>query len=174
MKSDITAIILIFTVLGCFCLCSNPASPGDDQILFGIFLLNDPASGISEADDTPLEKLELHQTPWLSLDNIDKYDLNTHTIYVNDIWLTENDSLLLSKYSHGSPFVVVAGNERIYLGTFWWFWSSDLCKWPHFYSDPPGGITENRIRIFHSQISPVDVRLDPRIFRVLARHGKIY
>ena len=67
----------------------------------------------------------------------------------------------------GIPFVVVVATERIYLGSFWYGYSSMICQVPII--DAIGN--PHRINKCESVLVSEDKRIDPRIYRSLKGAG---
>jgi hypothetical protein len=70
-------------------------------------------------------------------------------------------------HTGGIPFVVVAGDERVYLGAFWYAYSSLMPQVP--YIDVL--LEPHRIWQTTSPLVTEDKRTDPRIYVVLKASG---
>lgn len=134
MKTYISfSIILLFI----FTSCSKDDNPLSSQINseFSIYLLKDQNITFQEAEESELNELVLNGAPWLNINDISMYDFSTHYIYLktNKDKLFEgmmNDNHIFTDFLI-KPFVLVAGNQRIYLGSFISSLSSVLCAGPH-------------------------------------------
>ena len=164
--------ILTLIVLCAFLLTSS----GDGQINtnpssseFAIYFLKDSLITAAQAEKLPLDSLVLTSDPLLSEHDITSYHWSTHIIDVQP----RIDSILnaMGKWwykSAGVPFVVTVGNQRIYLGTFWWSYSSSL---------PP--VTCIVVPTSHPKLSynsfcqQPDKRNDMRIHDALVKENKL-
>jgi hypothetical protein len=72
--------------------------------------------------DVDLNSLKLENQPWVKSNEIDLYDWSSHTFYLN----TEKEK---EKYS-GRHFIVVSGNERLFLGVFFPIYMSSFPQMP--------------------------------------------
>ena len=154
--------------------CDNAGVDQDEQEhkdVFSIYLLAEKIEG-GLPDD--LASLKLQEEPWLSVEDIDYYDFSTHYIY-----LKEDKTSLFGRGLQNqmySDFVVVADDERCYLGRFHPLFSSQMPMTP-IISDYPGFelSPEDVISItypFRAE-STEDLRNDPRILNALAQAGKL-
>ena len=143
---------------------TNP-SPSE----FAIYCLKDSLITTAQAEKLPLDSLVLTSDPLLSERDITSYHWSTHIIDVKP----RIDSILnaMGKWwykSAGVPFVVTVGNQRIYLGTFWWSYSSSL---------PPVTCivvpTSHPKLSYNSSCQQPDKRNDTRIHDVLVRENKL-
>ncbi|MFC1477378.1 hypothetical protein ACFL6L_02815 [candidate division KSB1 bacterium] len=100
--------------------CSDPASPGVFTEHFAIYLLSDPSITTSEAMQMSLSALPLRNEPWLSIDDIEKYQIPSHTIYLDSSFaaLFQDDTTALFRTDIEMPFVVIGCDARVYIGTF--------------------------------------------------------
>jgi hypothetical protein len=140
---------------------------------FAIYLLADSTLTAVEAAHEPLDALMLSQSPIISIDDIANYEWSDHVFSLKSGHeLKGLDKRRLSV--HGIPFVVVANNERIYLGAFWTSFSSYAPDFPHInlgfavFFAPISG----ELRIEKGWVaSEPDLRNDPRIYRALQSAG---
>ena len=117
------AVLLMLVILSCNQSESDDTSQGD----FAIFLLSDSTIAAAEAFSQPIDNLLLADSAIITVDDMQSYIWSTHTFSLTD----EKDSAFEEYYmshgsTHGVPFVVTVGDERIYFGTFWWAYSSSL------------------------------------------------
>ncbi|MBA7716710.1 hypothetical protein ES703_125786 [subsurface metagenome] len=113
--------------------------------------------------------LKLENEPWLTLKDIDYYDISTHYIYLKDKVFTLDVDV---KKSFVKPFVVVAGGERCYLGYFLssassWLPLGTYVSYPTFLADDIIAIKNNLLN------GEIDERNDPRIKEALTKAGKL-
>jgi hypothetical protein len=93
----------------------------NSQSDINIFLVKEGQLLIHDSD-VDLNSLELESTPWVKSTEIDLYDWSSHTFYLN----TEKEK---AKYS-GRHFVVVSGDERLFIGVFFPMEMSSLPQIP--------------------------------------------
>ncbi|HSO85311.1 MAG TPA: hypothetical protein VLQ91_02080 [Draconibacterium sp.] len=86
-----------------------------------IYLVKEGQITIHESD-VDLNSLELERNPWLKNNEIEFYDWSSHTFYLN----TEKEK---KKYS-GRHFVVVSGDERLFIGVFFPMYMSSFPQMP--------------------------------------------
>jgi hypothetical protein len=135
---------------------------------FEIFKLADSTITTKQAQHILLDSLVLSQFPFLTEDDLVAYYWASHTFTTHpDIDTLFSRMRWLPGKSAGVPFVVVAGNSRIYQGAFWWPYSSSL---------PPGayimiGFPPPYAIQFESFSSLPDLRDDRRIYDVLKESG---
>ena len=150
-------------------------APGVD-----IYLLADASIELPEALKVPLVRLDLQEKPWIPFDAVKYYDWSSHVMMLTSPPKWGKVAL------RGTPFVVVAGGERCYLGALWTMESSFapessvvlIQKFDGAFFHP------NALRLSLHKIfrhgaeadspSPFkDPRLDPRIRRALEKSGKL-
>ncbi|KAA3657298.1 MAG: hypothetical protein DWQ10_13635 [Calditrichaeota bacterium] len=114
----INCLATIFIAL-LFLHCSNPSSPNEhDQ--FAIYLLANESLSTRDIEEESLAKLKLKDRPSISFNDINGYELKNHKVYLNKnfSYYFGGDSLTIFSHIFGKPFVLVANETRIYLGSF--------------------------------------------------------
>jgi hypothetical protein len=150
---------------GCDDLGEESTDPGN----WALYRLSDPGLTSHQVQNNPLRSLMLAPVPFISVSDIRVYHWETHEIEFTPAVDSVLDSLRFSRWgsTSGRPFVVVVGNTRIYLGTFWWAYSSSmpLCPYIETLSPTPRSI----------QLPPMhqgeDPRADRRIYLSLKKAG---
>jgi hypothetical protein len=105
--------------------CSHSTSVTDGT--FAIYLLQDSTVTARDAFSQPIESLTLTPSPFLSIYDLKSYFWSTHALELKDQPRAMFEQFQLSHGStRGVPFVVTVGPTRIYLGTFWWAYSSSM------------------------------------------------
>ncbi len=104
--------------------CDTGTSPFEASFL-AFYRLEDPNIAASQIWDKPLADLSLAHEPFLTQREIRSYRWQTHEFEVAPV----AESLLVSFKKRpgpvgGIPFAVTVGNDRIYLGAFWYPYSS--------------------------------------------------
>jgi hypothetical protein len=134
---------------------------------FEIYLLKDPLVTTVQAIQLPLDSLALASKPFLSARDIKVYHWSTHEFDLQGRGDSVFQKMSVDRYtSAGVPFVIVVGKQRIYLGAFWWPFSSTI---------PP--VTYITMSTPHPCLSPCpicrrpDLRSDQRIHDALYDAG---
>jgi hypothetical protein len=124
---------------------------------------------VADAAKLGLDSLSLAEPAFLTSDGITAYSWAHHAFRVTPEALLRLKALEQRPYmSQGRPFVMVAGGERIYLGAFWYAYSSLAPTVPHIQVAP---LSLNIARAWAIPESTADVREDPRIYRLLKAAG---
>jgi len=169
-KRSVKRIILLTSLLLLLVIsCEiNEDSAGN----FSIYMLKDDGLSYLDIKDVDIDDLELKDDPWISSDDIKFYDFSTHNIYLNKSKsrffdeLADSSQFYMFNFS-SKPFVVNAGNQRIYIGSFFSAVSSmSIGKMPT--------ISDGMIFYYPDDIIPIefgseqdDPRRDPRIRNAL-------
>jgi len=135
---------------------------------FAIYGLADSTITAGQAWYLMLDSITLSQSPILTGEDLVAYYWSTHsfTAHPNIDTLFSQMRRLPGK-SGGVPFVVVAENSRIYLGAFWWAYSSSLPQGAYIMISSPSPYTIQ----FDSFSSLPDLRSDQRIYYGLKSTG---
>ncbi len=116
---------ILFLSIVLLSACKQSTSVETTDGLFSIYKLKDSTITAHAAFAMPLENLVLADAPFLSASDLKTYTWSTHSFE-----LTAETSAKWEEFgrNHGKtsgvPFVVTVGKERIYIGTFWWSYSS--------------------------------------------------
>ena len=86
-----------------------------------IYIVKEGQLNVYDAD-VDLNSLKLETQPWVKNSEIELYDWSSHTFFLN----TEKEK---EKYS-GRHFVVVSGNERLFIGVFFPMLMSSIPQMP--------------------------------------------
>jgi hypothetical protein len=117
--------------------CVTDRHPSSDVGRFAIYLLADPEVDAAEASALPIDRLELSEEAILSIDDIVWYDWRNHSFSVGDEALGRLEELgHLRGTTQGVPFVATVGGDRVYLGAFWYGFSSLAPLLPHIVVAP--------------------------------------
>lgn len=150
--------------------CADSTSPGLIRG-FAIYTLEDTTLSAAAVWNEPLESLVLASRPFLTEKDLTSYFWRTHEFTVT---ASVDSQLAVMKWAHGHtggiPFVVVADDERVYLGAFWYAYSSLMPQVP--YIDVL--LEPHRIWQTTSPLMTEDKRSDPRIYRVLKASGIVH
>ncbi len=111
----------LFILLFTSCLSDVENYRYNSQSDINIFLVKEGQLLIHDSD-VDLNSLELESTPWVKSTEIELYDWSSHTFYLN----TEKEK---AKYS-GRHFVVVSGDERLFIGVFFPMYMSSFPQMP--------------------------------------------
>lgn len=161
--------LLIFCLVGIGLLnaCSDSTSPGLFREL-ALHTLRDTTLSALAVWDMPLDSLVLSSKPFLTSKDLTSYRWSTHEFTVT---AGVDSQLAILKWGRGHtggiPFVVVVDGEKIYLGAFWYSYSSLMPQVP--YIDVI--LEPHRIQYETGPQSADDKRSDPRIYQVLKSAG---
>jgi len=164
----------ILHVMFGLCLIAVPGCDTGTQLsggpAFAIYRLKDQNLTASQIWDRSLDSLILSDTPFLALNDLRSYWWQTHQFSVTASVDTQLSILRRSNGPVGGiPFVVTAGKDRIYLGAFWYAYSSLAPQVPFIevISDP------HRIQKSWNPQEQFDKRNDPRIHDALQASGAL-
>jgi hypothetical protein len=160
---------LFFVSISLF-LFSCDQSTSDDKSttgMFALYLLQDSTITAQSAFSQPIDSLALAGSTFISVNELKSYIWASHSFELKDQERTEYENFRLSHgKTSGVPFVVTVGNDRIYLGTFWWAYSSSM---------PPACavIAVNDPLPYRIQLAngAIDKRSDSRIYYSLKHSG---
>lgn len=159
---------LVLVVSGVFSGCATGDGPGtfEHPTDFEVYFVTHGDFG------TPLDRLVLAPRPWLAGEQIARYDVSSHTIYLKKGVRLSWPEIPL----RGKQFVVSSGREPCYRGTFWTALSS-------FSPDPRAAALLSDVCFYGPDIlrlepndrggrDQIDKRADPRILAALTRTGR--
>ena len=162
-----TIHVLVFLCLVAQIGCHSATDSGL-RAEFAIYRLKDANLTAYQVWSQPLENLVLADTAFIGTKDLRSYRWQTHEFTVT---ATVDSQLAVLKRSLGPtggiPFVVVAGTDRIYLGVFWYGYSSLKPQVP--FIDAIGN--PHRICKCESVLVLEDKRNDARICRALKEAG---
>ncbi len=115
-----------------------------------------------------IDSLELHSLPLLTSHDLISYNWNEHILSLKDSSSNQLKNIINNDSGglHNKFFVVMAGNERIYLGVIWSVFSSAMTCYPYI-SSP----FISRSIQFSKYTELVDPRNDDRIRNALKIDG---
>lgn len=146
-----------------FTACEQTTSIEELEDIFAIYLLKDSTVTASNAIEQSIEKLELSKEHLISGEDIKSYKWDDHSFELKyQAWADYEKFKLTKGSTSGVPFVVIAEKERIYVGTFWWAYSSSLP--PECAIIDAAGPLPHKINLVRGA---VDKRSDPRIYNSL-------
>ena len=136
---------------------------------FAIYCLKDTLITTAQALEFNLDSLELAAEPFLAMRDIKRYHWSTHVLDVQPRIDSILDKMSAMRYkSGGVPFVVEVGRQRIYLGTFWWYYSSAMPSVAYILMP-----TSHPSLSYNSFCRQPDRRSDKRIHDALAKAEKL-
>jgi hypothetical protein len=163
----IAAFILLAFLAG----CTDPVEPGGQAAEFGIFLLSDDTLNTNDVKHISLDELVLKENPLIDIDDVVLYHWSDHTIDLTDEGFAKFKSVEgMVRSTYGLPFVVVAGGERVYMGTIYPYYSS------YIHPDLPSiGVSPFISLTIERAVDDriADVRSDERVYNALQRRGKL-
>ena len=159
------SLLLFIPLLAFACVDLSTDQPPTES--WAIYRLRDDSITAYDASRQPLGTLVLADEPFMTVADISAYHWSSHTFVPSP--RIENQLTTL-RDSHGSlsgiPFVVKVGDDRIYLGAFWYAYSSLAPTFPHI------DLISNPHQIQRSwQPVGIDLRNDMRIHDALNRAG---
>ncbi len=171
MKNLFIPLIIAILVLS----CSKDKNPVFDYTQgFAFYLLADSTVTAVDAEKQPIGNLDLSEVPIISITDIISYKWDDHSFSLTSEAAGRLEPIVNSRATvFGIPFVVAVDEERIYLGAFWYLYSSVTPSFPHInvtgFSSDTSPIT---LKIERSWIEQEpDERDDQRIYRVLEGAG---
>ncbi|AJS58544.1 hypothetical protein [Paenibacillus sp. IHBB 10380] len=157
--------VILFLIVGC-----NNGNKERAVNEFSIYLVKDLST--TEAMSKKLDDLPLETIPVLTDKEIRTYNWTEHEFTMKE-GISLEEKLEVKVPAGGKPFVVVVGNERIYLGTFWSHLSSQFLDLdiPRISSNWLKGSDNDMYKIRSGKIQ--DPRDDTKIFGALKGLGKV-
>lgn len=168
---------LLFIALFLLPNCSRDKNPLDSspKEIFAIYLLDDLQLSAVDASKKSLDSLTLAKDPLIIVSDIIHYIWKNHTFSLTQEASKKVKTVNDSQGSvFGVPFVVVVGSDRIYMGAFWWGYSSVAPTFPYIEVLIPSSIDESptTLKIEPSWIeADPDPRGDTRIYLALKKAG---
>jgi hypothetical protein len=142
-------------------------SSDDNSVQFAIYLVKDCDTCSYDPGGYKINSLELHSVPVITSNDLEWYDWSTHEFSFRDSLSQLQNYIYNQPYlKHKKYFVVVAGDERVYLGVFWSGYSSQMTYYPHIWLP----FIIKRIR-FSGRNKLNDPRNDQRILKALKIDG---
>jgi len=163
--------LFILVIPFLFCSCSDSTSPNYDEKAFGIYLLKDTLLITSDAKKISIESIQLQETPIININDIVEYNWEEQVITLtseafNRFKGVENKI----KSTYGLPFIVVANQQKIYLGNIYPMYSSYIQEdLPYVEVAPFLEMIVSRAPLQSAE----DKRKDKRIYSVLNECNKL-
>jgi len=167
MKNQIIFVITIFFTI--FLSCDN--SP-EFEDRFSIYLLENDTLTTINVEEQILSDIKLKDNPIIQFDDIIGYQVADHKVYLNEklSYYLGTDSMRVFSKIFGYPFVIIANDERIYLGSFISGISSYAPGTPKILDDAVNN-TEKSFIIsgapIYDETTFIDIRNDERILKAL-------
>jgi hypothetical protein len=151
----------------------NNIESNTHENLVSFYLLKDTKITATESVKNGIESLQLSEEPIFSSKEMSYYNWKDHSFSIDSISVKKlQDYSNLHKSVFGIPFIVTVDEKRIYLGAFWFNYSSIAPTFPHiaitFYSQNPSLVLT--INKSWSDLEP-DMRNDKRIYIALKNNG---
>ncbi len=173
IMKKIHIIYMIFFPL-IFSSCSeNSITESTLEGELNFYLLKDSQITASQAFNSNIYDLKLAERPFLSYKNLIYYKWSEHSFkidsnkYIIIKNICENNTSVF-----GIPFVVTVEQERIYLGAFWFLFSSIATTFPYI-NEPIDNRENPYIFVINKSWDSTkkDLRNDPRIYNTLKKYG---
>ena len=159
--------IFIFYIPFLLFTCGQPTSNQTSEGEFAIYLLKDSTLTAADAFSQPIDNLTLATSPFFTVNELKFYIWASHSFDLTNQMREIYEQFLLSHgKTSGVPFVLTVGNDRIYLGTFWWAYSSSM--------PPPCAVIEAIAPLpYKIQLAngAIEKRNDQRIYYSLKESG---
>jgi hypothetical protein len=146
----------------------HSTGPPNGRAMFKLYALANTTLTATLAWSLPVDSLSLAASPFLTEKDLTAYYWSTHSFTARP-----NIDSMFSRMrwaggkSSGVPFVVVAMNTRIYVGAFWWAYSSSIPMGAYIdVYDPPLYVIKRE-----QLASTPDMRSDRRIHDALKATG---
>ncbi len=172
MKKIHIAYMIFFSLI--FCSCSeNSITESSLEGGLNFYLLKDSHITTSQVFNSNIYDLKLAEKPFLTYKDLVYYKWSEHSFKIDSNKvkiiqnICENNTTVF-----GIPFVVTVDQERIYLGAFWFLFSSIAPTFP--YINAPIDNEENSYIFVINKSwdsTKTDLRNDPRIYNALKKYG---
>ncbi|HDQ45276.1 MAG TPA: hypothetical protein ENN17_07260 [bacterium] len=171
---NLKSVMLFVSVFLFVIHCSKELGP-DKEGDFSIYFLRDSTLTVRDVRDMDLNALDLADRPWLSDEDLTRYDFSTHILYLKkdreDVTDLFRELGFFSVSVFGKPFVVCAGSGRCYLGSFHSPASSLAPATPYIDGLSIPGDPYDLIHLEKPWIEGHDARNDPVVKENLIRLG---
>ena len=171
MKKIYWGSIIFFSFIFCSCSDNNITGAYLENGL-NFYSLKDSTITASQASNIDINDLNLAEKPFLTYKDLTYYNWEEHSFGIDSNKakiirnICENNTTVF-----GIPFVVTVDQERIYLGAFWFAFSSIAPTLPHIDITFFDGIFQVlRIEKSWDSTKP-DLRNDKRIYDTLREYG---
>lgn len=165
-------LILSLTIIFGCSKNSDPFSVNNEESYFGIYFLKDTTMTEQETTKMDINSLVLNDDPWLTHNDIEFYDFSTHCIYLkkDKSYFFENYGGKFYQFNPeliSRPFVIVAGNERCYVGALHSGLLSMAPAGPYMNELDVGYFPADVMHISRAWSDDGDIRSNPKVEEVL-------
>lgn len=165
-------LILSLTIIFGCSKNSDPFSVNNEESYFGIYFLKDTTMTEQETAKMDINSLVLNDDPWLTHNDIEFYDFSTHCIYLkkDKSYFFENYGGKFYQFNPeliSRPFVIVAGNERCYVGALHSGLLSMAPAGPYMNELDVGYFPADVMHISRAWSDDEDIRSNPKVEEVL-------
>jgi hypothetical protein len=161
----VTIILCTLSLYGCK---KESTEPSTSIPKFAFYKLADSTITAHQAWTFHVDSVSLFPTPFLTENDLTSYNWSTHSFTARSNIDTMFSQLRwLGGKSSGVPFVVVANGSRIYIGAFWWAYSSSIPMGAYINTYLPSPYIIDRWEL----ASLPDLRGDERIYSALKSAG---
>lgn len=160
--------VMILALPWSFASCNRSREKSDAEGSLAIYALQDTALTVEEVAKQDLGALVLATTPLLTVGDIAAYSWPQQSFSVKPALQSHLTALGKKPYkSGGIPFVATVGDERIYLGAFWYSYSSSYPRVPYIVLPSVGSL---ELEFFETP-GVIDPRRDRRVHDALKKAG---
>ena len=165
-------LILSLTIIFGCSKNSDPFSVNNEESYFGIYFLKDTTMTEQETTKMDINSLVLNDDPGLTHNDIEFYDFSTHCIYLkkDKSYFFENYGGKFYQFNPeliSRPFVIVAGNERCYVGALHSGLLSMAPAGPYMNELDVGYFPADVMHISRAWSDDEDIRSNPKVEEVL-------
>jgi hypothetical protein len=165
-------LILSLTIIFGCSKNSDPFSVNNEESYFCIYFLKDTTMTEQETTKMDINSLVLNDDPWLTHNDIEFYDFSTHCIYLkkDKSYFFENYGGKFYQFNPeliSRPFVIVAGNERCYVGALHSGLLSMAPAGPYMNELDVGYFPADVMHISRAWSDDEDIRSNPKVEEVL-------
>lgn len=169
MRRLLFCSLILFSVITTACKDITGVKTDD----FALYPLENDSLRAEQVASVAMDDLDIKNEPVISVFELHSYDWQDHSMSLMPKVSDKLEQILHKKnIAGGIPFVLVAGGERIYTGSFVAVWSSYMPKMPHILLSPVYTDTVVTLSI-QSGMSSANVREDMRIYEALKAAGKL-
>lgn len=169
------SIILLLCTCSLFISCVDKSLvPENAESMFSVYLLNDSKLTAVDAVKKKLSDLQLATEPLFTIENLKYYRWSNHSFMIDSTAAKKIGALAKERPTvFGIPFVITVDKEKIYLGTFWFLYSSLMppCPATDITFTPSKVQQEFTIGREYPMPNGNDKRNDERIYNALKSAG---
>jgi hypothetical protein len=170
MKKKFWGSVIFFSFIFCSCSDNNITEAYLENGL-NFYLLKDSTITAGQASNIDINDLNLAEKPFLTYKDLIHYNWKEHSFGIDSNKAKIIRNICANNITvFGIPFVVTVDQERIYLGAFWFAFSSIAPTFPHINTTFAELSRVLAIEKSWDSTKP-DLRNDKRIYDTLIEYG---